>query len=146
MDWRWLRNLASGAGEVPQRLRALAALPKNPGSSPSTHMAAHNCSSSSKGPDTLTQIYKQETWLLTLELAFRCMLDLVKASGLALKRLKDWQERNEPREAKIVTFCSNFNNGELVQSVCVVVCVFVSVCVHAHACVSCHGRESAEIA
>ena len=39
-----------------QQLRTLAAVPKYPGSIPSTHMAAHNCSSSSKGPDTLTDI------------------------------------------------------------------------------------------
>ena len=32
-----------GAGEMAQRLRALAVLPKDPGSIPSTHMAAHSC-------------------------------------------------------------------------------------------------------
>ena len=32
-----------GAGEMAQRLRALTALPEDPGSIPSTHMAAHNC-------------------------------------------------------------------------------------------------------
>jgi hypothetical protein len=35
-----LRNI--GAGEVAQWLKALAALPENPGSIPSTHMAADN--------------------------------------------------------------------------------------------------------
>ena len=38
-----LRKLVSGAGEVAQQLRALASLPEDPGSVPSTHMAAHNC-------------------------------------------------------------------------------------------------------
>ena len=32
-----------GAGEVAQRARALAALPEDQGSIPSTHMAVHNC-------------------------------------------------------------------------------------------------------
>ena len=32
-----------GAGEMAQWLRALAALPEDLGSNPSTHMAAHNC-------------------------------------------------------------------------------------------------------
>jgi hypothetical protein len=31
------------AGEMAQQLRRLAALPGDPGSIPSTHMAAHNC-------------------------------------------------------------------------------------------------------
>jgi hypothetical protein len=31
-----------GAGDMAQQLRALPALPENPGSIPSTHMAAHN--------------------------------------------------------------------------------------------------------
>ena len=31
------------AGEMAQWIRALAALPEDPGSIPSTHMAAHNC-------------------------------------------------------------------------------------------------------
>jgi hypothetical protein len=33
----------TGAGEMAQRLKALAALPEDPGSIPSTHMVAHNC-------------------------------------------------------------------------------------------------------
>ena len=32
-----------GAEEMAQQLRALTALPEDPGSIPSTHMAAHNC-------------------------------------------------------------------------------------------------------
>ena len=32
-----------GAGEMAQWLRALDALPEDPGSIPSTHMAVHNC-------------------------------------------------------------------------------------------------------
>ena len=36
-------NMAVGAGEMAQRLRALTALPGDLGSVPSTHMAAHNC-------------------------------------------------------------------------------------------------------
>ena len=32
-----------GAGEMAQWLRALTALPKDPGSIPSTHMTTHNC-------------------------------------------------------------------------------------------------------
>ena len=39
------------------QLRALAALPEDPGSAPSTYMAAHNCYSSSRGYGTLTQTY-----------------------------------------------------------------------------------------
>jgi hypothetical protein len=35
------RNLR--AGEIAQKLRALTALPEDPGSVPSTHIAAHNC-------------------------------------------------------------------------------------------------------
>ena len=31
------------SGEIAQRLRILAALPEDPSSIPSTHMAAHNC-------------------------------------------------------------------------------------------------------
>ncbi|CAO2608825.1 hypothetical protein LEMLEM_LOCUS13963 [Lemmus lemmus] len=33
----------TGLEEMAQRLRALTALPEDPGSIPSTHMAAHNC-------------------------------------------------------------------------------------------------------
>jgi hypothetical protein len=36
--WGW-----RGAGEMAQWLRALPALPKDMGSIPGTHMAAHNC-------------------------------------------------------------------------------------------------------
>jgi hypothetical protein len=32
-----------GAGEVAQQLRALSALPKDPGSNPRTHMAVYHC-------------------------------------------------------------------------------------------------------
>ena len=50
----WFRDL-----EMAQWLRALAGLPKDPGSILSTHMAAYNCNSSSRGSYTLTQIYIQ---------------------------------------------------------------------------------------
>ncbi|KAK7798640.1 hypothetical protein U0070_002731 [Myodes glareolus] len=38
-----LKKKIPGAGEMAQRLRALTALPEDPGLIPSTHMAAHNC-------------------------------------------------------------------------------------------------------
>jgi hypothetical protein len=41
------------AGEMAQRLRALAALPEVLSSIPSMHIAAHNCNSGSRGSDTL---------------------------------------------------------------------------------------------
>ena len=41
-----LEKGADGVGEVAQWLRALAALPEDPGSIPSTHMTAHNVCSS----------------------------------------------------------------------------------------------------
>ena len=41
-----------GAGEMTQRLRALAALPEDPGSIPSTYVV---CNPSSMGSDTLSQ-------------------------------------------------------------------------------------------
>ena len=47
------------AGEMAQQLRglrALAVLPEDLGSIPSTHMVAHNCNSSSRGSDTLTPV------------------------------------------------------------------------------------------
>jgi hypothetical protein len=37
------QKISKRAGEVAQRLRALAALPEDPGSIPSIHIAAHNC-------------------------------------------------------------------------------------------------------
>ncbi|CAO2595796.1 hypothetical protein LEMLEM_LOCUS8322, partial [Lemmus lemmus] len=46
--WSWACHASSvqmfslGAGETAQRLRALAALPEDLGSIPSTHMEAHN--------------------------------------------------------------------------------------------------------
>jgi hypothetical protein len=43
------------AEEMAQWLRALAVLLENLGSIPSTHMAAHNCLSSSRVSGTLTQ-------------------------------------------------------------------------------------------
>jgi len=36
-------KVSKGAGENPQQLRALAALPEDPGSIPRTHMAADSC-------------------------------------------------------------------------------------------------------
>ena len=36
-------GLGDGTGEMAQWLRALTALSEDPGSIPSTHMAAHNC-------------------------------------------------------------------------------------------------------
>lgn len=43
-----------------QRFRALAALPEDPSSMPSTHMPAHNCLYLlSRESDTLTQTYMQ---------------------------------------------------------------------------------------
>jgi hypothetical protein len=42
-----------------QWVRVLTALPEDPGSIPGTHMTAHNCNSSSREPDTFTQIYMQ---------------------------------------------------------------------------------------
>ena len=47
-----------------QQLRALTALPENPGSIPSTHMAAHNCS---RGLDILIQTYMQAKYQLFLK-------------------------------------------------------------------------------
>ena len=45
-----------------QWLRALAALPEDPGSIPSTYMTAHNClNSCSKGSNTFIQINIQNT-------------------------------------------------------------------------------------
>jgi hypothetical protein len=41
--YTWLKIKIAGAGEMAQWLRALSILPKDPGSIPSTHMAAHNC-------------------------------------------------------------------------------------------------------
>ena len=40
------------AGKMTQWIRALAALPENLDSIPSTHMAAHNCSMNNKNPET----------------------------------------------------------------------------------------------
>jgi hypothetical protein len=37
------KNTSMEAGEMAQRLRALVVLPEDPGSIPSTHMAAHSC-------------------------------------------------------------------------------------------------------
>jgi hypothetical protein len=37
------REKSQGAGEIAQQLRGLAALPKDLGPTPSTHMVAHNC-------------------------------------------------------------------------------------------------------
>jgi hypothetical protein len=39
----YLKKKTAEAGEMVQLLRALAALPKDPGSIPRTHTAAHNC-------------------------------------------------------------------------------------------------------
>ena len=39
------------SGEMNPQLRALAALPEDPGSPPSTHMTAHACLSNSRGSD-----------------------------------------------------------------------------------------------
>ena len=51
------------AAEMALMLRAQTVLPKDPGSIPSTHMAAHDCLylqfSSSRGPDTLTKTHMQ---------------------------------------------------------------------------------------
>jgi hypothetical protein len=47
------------AGGMAQQLRALAALPEDLVSIPNTHMAAHNCNSSSRGSDTLKQAHMQ---------------------------------------------------------------------------------------
>ena len=44
--WHWLMGLKAderGAGEMAPRFRALAALPEDPGSIPSTCMETHNC-------------------------------------------------------------------------------------------------------
>jgi hypothetical protein len=49
------------AGEKAQQLRALAAFPEDPGSIPSTHMTAHNCNSSSRGFNALTDIHAGKT-------------------------------------------------------------------------------------
>jgi hypothetical protein len=48
-------------GEMAYQLRALAALPENLGSIPSTHMTTLTtvCNSNSRAYDTLTQIYMQ---------------------------------------------------------------------------------------
>ena len=43
----FIKNVCTGAEEMAQRLRALAALPEDPGSIPSAHMAADNFSNSS---------------------------------------------------------------------------------------------------
>jgi hypothetical protein len=52
-----------------QRLGELAALPKDPGSIPSTHMAAYTvCDSSSRGSGTLTQTYMQAKHQCTHEI------------------------------------------------------------------------------
>ncbi|KAL6077744.1 hypothetical protein STEG23_007898, partial [Scotinomys teguina] len=67
-----------GVGEMALQLRALAALPEDPGSIPSTHMAAHNCNFSSRASDTLTQTY-MESFLYGLHpstLKFSLELDL----------------------------------------------------------------------
>ena len=37
-----VNKYAGGTGEMAQHLKALAALPKDPGSVPSTHKTAHN--------------------------------------------------------------------------------------------------------
>lgn len=42
-------------------LRALGALPKDPGSIRSTHMAVYNCSSSSRGYNAPTDIHRDRT-------------------------------------------------------------------------------------
>ena len=47
--------------ESSQQLRKLAVLARDLGSTPSTHTAAHNCKSSSRVSDTLTQAYTH-TW------------------------------------------------------------------------------------
>lgn len=48
-----LQNVSPGAGEMAQRLKALAALAKDLDSDPSNHTAAHNCSPSCRGSDAL---------------------------------------------------------------------------------------------
>ena len=51
-----------GAAEMAHLLRALAALPEDLGSIPSTNMTAHTCNWSYRlreGPDALTQTYMQ---------------------------------------------------------------------------------------
>ena len=42
-EMRSLKRFDDGAGESAQWLRALTAFSKDPGSVPSTYMAAHNC-------------------------------------------------------------------------------------------------------
>jgi hypothetical protein len=41
-----------------QQLRALTALPEDPGSIPSSHMAAHSCNVCSRGSESLTHAGK----------------------------------------------------------------------------------------
>jgi hypothetical protein len=43
MQFPYFKILRSGAGEMALQLRALAVLPKDLGSIPSTHEMAHNC-------------------------------------------------------------------------------------------------------
>ena len=43
VEKNWQRERMRGAGEMAQQLGALAVLPEDLGSIPSTHMAAHNC-------------------------------------------------------------------------------------------------------
>ena len=47
--------------ETAQLLKALAVLPEVPGSIPSTHKAAHNCNSNSRGSDISTDIHGNKT-------------------------------------------------------------------------------------
>lgn len=46
-------NTGSCAGEMAQWLRELAVLPEIQGLIPSNHMAAHHCSTSSRGPENI---------------------------------------------------------------------------------------------
>ena len=50
-----------GAREAAQLLKALAGLPEDPGSIPSTHEAFPDCNSSSRGSDISTGIHGNKT-------------------------------------------------------------------------------------
>ena len=51
------KNKKPRAGELVQWLGALAALPQDWSLIPSTHMAVHNCNSSSRGPSALSGLH-----------------------------------------------------------------------------------------
>jgi hypothetical protein len=82
-----VKSQNNGAGEMVQWSRALAALPEDLGSIPSTHMAAHNCNSSSRGigcPPTNTHKINQIKLIIRKVLEHKFMVFLHNSLALVI--------------------------------------------------------------